>query len=150
MFLARKAPALESAQEEELPQPETAQAVAKETGEEAEAAWPGNVRELRNVVERAMILENKEFLEAEDLPAAIREQAAKGAFEQADAGPAELELPDEECGLRQMEERMVRRALQKTNGNQSRAAQLLDISRDSLRYKMRKLGIPFRGRSGNR
>jgi DNA-binding protein Fis len=40
-----------------------------------------------------------------------------------------------------MEERMVRRALEKTNGNQSRAAQLLDISRDSLRYKMRKLGL---------
>jgi DNA-binding protein Fis len=40
-----------------------------------------------------------------------------------------------------MEEQMVRRALEKTNGNQSRAAQLLDISRDSLRYKMRKLGL---------
>jgi DNA-binding protein Fis len=40
-----------------------------------------------------------------------------------------------------MEERMVRRALEKTNGNQSRAAQLLDISRDSLRYKMGKLGL---------
>jgi two-component system response regulator AtoC len=103
--------------------------------------WPGNVRELRNVVERAMILENKELLGAEDLPAAIREQTAKEPFERADDGAAELELPDEECGLRQMEERMVRRALQKTNGNQSRAAQLLDISRDSLRYKMRKLGL---------
>jgi DNA-binding protein Fis len=40
-----------------------------------------------------------------------------------------------------MEEQMVRRALERTEGNQSRAAELLDISRDSLRYKMRKLGM---------
>jgi len=106
-------------------------------------SWPGNVRELRNVVERAMILENKEFLGPEDLPVAIREQVAKVDDEGSTDGPDADEpgLPGEECGLRQMEEWMVRRALQKTNGNQSRAAQLLDISRDSLRYKMRKLGL---------
>jgi transcriptional regulator with PAS, ATPase and Fis domain len=105
--------------------------------------WPGNVRELRNVVERAMILENKEYLGPEDLPPAIREEVTKVAGEQADDGSSAggAALPDEGCGLRQMEERMVRRALEKTNGNQSRAAQLLDISRDSLRYKMRKLGL---------
>jgi DNA-binding NtrC family response regulator len=105
--------------------------------------WPGNVRELRNVVERAMILENKEYLGPEDLPPAIREEVTKVAGEQADGGSSAggVALPDEGCGLRQIEERMVRRALEKTNGNQSRAAQLLDISRDSLRYKMRKLGL---------
>jgi DNA-binding NtrC family response regulator len=105
--------------------------------------WPGNVRELRNVVERAMILENKEFLGPEDLPPAIREEVAKeAAGRTGDGSSAEgFALPDEGFGLRQMEEQMVRRALEKTNGNQSRAAQLLDISRDSLRYKMRKLGL---------
>ena len=105
--------------------------------------WPGNVRELRNVIERAMILENKEFLELEDLPPAIREEVAKGAAEATGDGPSAggFALPDEGYGLRQMEEQMVRRALEKTNGNQSRAAELLDISRDSLRYKMRKLGL---------
>jgi two-component system response regulator AtoC len=108
-----------------------------------EYSWPGNVRELRNVVERAMILENKEFLGPEDLPLAIREETAKAADESADAGSGSgaFAMPEEECGLREMEERMVRRALEKTNGNQSRAAQLLDISRDSLRYKMRKFGM---------
>jgi DNA-binding NtrC family response regulator len=105
--------------------------------------WPGNVRELRNVVERAMILENKAYLGPEDLPPAIREEVATAADERADdeSSAGEFAMPEEDCGLRQMEERMVRRALEKTNGNQSRAAQLLDISRDSLRYKMRKLGL---------
>jgi DNA-binding NtrC family response regulator len=105
--------------------------------------WPGNVRELRNVVERAMILENKDILGLEDLPPAVREEVTKADAEQAGDGSSAggFALPDEGCGLRQMEEQMVRRALEKTNGNQSRAAQLLDISRDSLRYKMGKLGL---------
>jgi two-component system response regulator AtoC len=105
--------------------------------------WPGNVRELRNVVERAMILENKEFLGMADLPQAIRAplENADGAGSAGGAGIAEFELPAGGYGLREMEEQMVRRALERTEGNQSRAAELLDISRDSLRYKMRKLGM---------
>ena len=105
--------------------------------------WPGNVRELRNVVERAMILENKEFLGMEDLPQAIRAplENVDGAGSAGGAGIAEFELPAGGYGLREMEEQMVRSALERTEGNQSRAAELLDISRDSLRYKMRKLGL---------
>jgi DNA-binding NtrC family response regulator len=105
--------------------------------------WPGNVRELRNVVERAMILENKEFLGTEDLAPEIRAVAAAPAPEEA-ASPSAGEgfvLPDEGYGLLEMEEQMVHQALEKTGGNQSRAAELLDISRDSLRYKMRKFGL---------
>jgi DNA-binding NtrC family response regulator len=105
--------------------------------------WPGNVRELRNVVERAMILENKEFLDLEDLPRSLR-----APFEDFDVsetagsvGTAAFKLPDGGYGLREMEEQMVRQALEKTDGNQSRAAELLDISRDSLRYKMKKFGL---------
>ena len=105
--------------------------------------WPGNVRELRNVVERAMILENKEYLDLEDLPHALREpfENTEDAEAVGGAGIAGLELPEGGYGLRQMEEQMVRSALEKTEGNQSRAAELLDISRDSLRYKMRKFGM---------
>jgi DNA-binding NtrC family response regulator len=105
--------------------------------------WPGNVRELRNVVERAMILENKEFLDLEDLPQAIRApfENVDGKGSPGGAGIAEFELPAGGYGLREMEEQMVRRALERTEGNQSRAAELLDISRDSLRYKMRKFGM---------
>jgi len=105
--------------------------------------WPGNVRELRNVVERAMILENKEFLDVEDLPQAIRAafEDFNGAGLRPIADAPAFELPDSGYGLQEMEELMVRQALEKTAGNQSRAAKLLDISRDSLRYKMRKFGI---------
>jgi DNA-binding NtrC family response regulator len=105
--------------------------------------WPGNVRELRNVVERAMILENREFLGLADLPNGIREEFNQASGEHAGDGSSAggFVLPDEGYALHQMEEQMVRQALAKTDGNQSRAAQLLDISRDSLRYKMRKLGL---------
>lgn len=105
--------------------------------------WPGNVRELRNVVERAMILENKEFLDREDLPQAIRApvENVEGRGSAGGAGIAEFELPAGGYALREMEEQMVRQALERTEGNQSRAAELLDISRDSLRYKMRKFDM---------
>ncbi|MBW1844186.1 MAG: sigma-54-dependent Fis family transcriptional regulator [Deltaproteobacteria bacterium] len=105
--------------------------------------WPGNVRELRNVVERAMILENKEFLDLEDLPHALRApfESFDGSGSTGRTGTAAFELPDGGYGLREMEQQMVRQALEKTEGNQSRAAELLDISRDSLRYKMRKFGM---------
>ena len=90
-----------------------------------------------------MILENKEFLGMEDLPQAIRApfENVDGSGSAGGAGLAEFELPAGGYGLREMEEQMVRRALERTEGNQSRAAELLDISRDSLRYKMRKFGM---------
>jgi two-component system response regulator AtoC len=105
--------------------------------------WPGNVRELRNVVERAMILESKEYLDLEDLPHALRApfENFDGSGSARRAGTVVFELPDGGYGLREMEEQMVRQAIERTDGNQSRAAELLDISRDSLRYKMRKLGM---------
>jgi DNA-binding NtrC family response regulator len=105
--------------------------------------WPGNVRELRNVVERAMILENKEFLGREDLPVALRGTAAprEGESPRDHVSADDFVLPDAGYGLLRMEEQMVRQALEKTDGNQSRAAELLEISRDSLRYKLRKFGL---------
>jgi len=105
--------------------------------------WPGNVRELRNVIERAMILENKEFLDVEDLPQALRASSENcdGIASAHRTRTTVFELPEGGYGLREMEEQMVRQALERTDGNQSRAAELLDISRDSLRYKMRKFGL---------
>jgi DNA-binding NtrC family response regulator len=99
--------------------------------------WPGNVRELRNVVERAMILENKPELDVADLPAEIRDPSPAGPA----SVPDGFRLPEAGFPLRDIEQEMVKQALDKTRGNQTRAARLLSISRDALRYKMKKYGL---------
>ncbi len=98
--------------------------------------WPGNVRELRNVIERAMILESKEFLGVEDLPAEILDSPGVQA-----GAACPFRLPDGGYTLEEIEHEMVQQALEKTSGNQTRAARLLSISRDALRYKMKKFGL---------
>ncbi len=99
--------------------------------------WPGNVRELRNVVERAMILENKAKLTTEDLPREIRDPSR----EMPASVPEGFRLPERGFPLKDIENEMVRQALDKSRGNQTRAAKLLSISRDALRYKMKKYGL---------
>ena len=100
-------------------------------------SWPGNVRELRNVIERAMILENKPELQVEDLPHEIRDPAPANPA----SVPDGFRLPETGFPLRDIEQEMVKQALDKTRGNQTRAARLLSISRDALRYKMKKYGL---------
>lgn len=99
--------------------------------------WPGNVRELRNVVERAMILENKPKLTTEDLPREIRDPSR----DRPASVPEGFRLPEMGFPLKDIENEMVRQALDKSRGNQTRAAKLLSISRDALRYKMKKYGL---------
>ena len=113
--------------------------------------WPGNVRELRNVVERAMILENKSVLDLTDLPEElVREAEVRQADEDlpeaagvddVSRSPAPLALPEGGIALRDVEREMVRQALERTEGNRTRAARLLRISRDALRYKMQKFDL---------
>lgn len=99
-------------------------------------SWPGNVRELRNVIERAMILGDGDTLLIEHLPLEILGQASK------QGKPLDgISIPPEGISLEKVEEALVRQALKMTNGNQTRAAKLLDISRDALRYRMQKLGM---------
>ncbi len=98
--------------------------------------WPGNVRELKNVIERAMILVEEDTLHMEHLPIEILGQASKqgGAIEG-------IRIPPDGISLEKVEEALVRQALKMTNGNQTKAAKLLDISRDALRYRMQKFGL---------
>lgn len=115
--------------------------------------WPGNVRELRNVIERVMILENREELDVTDLPEEIvqgpgpppasGEEGEEAEAEEAASGAPglDLELPPGGVSLRAVERELVRLALERTRGNQSRAARLLRISRDALRYKVKKFGL---------
>jgi PAS domain S-box-containing protein len=99
--------------------------------------WPGNVRELRNAIERAMILEESAMITPLSLPIAISRPDAGSitAPSSPQAAPADgLSLEDNERSL-------LARALEKTNGNQTQAARLLRITRDTLRYKMKKFNF---------
>ncbi len=95
--------------------------------------WPGNVRELRNMIERAMILEETDWIGAGSLQ--LENRPEKPA-------PSEPSLqPATGNTLEQTEKAMLISALEKANGNQTRAAVLLGISRDALRYKMKKFNL---------
>jgi two-component system, NtrC family, response regulator AtoC len=116
--------------------------------------WPGNVRELKNAIERAMILEDEAVLRPAYLPFSVAQQHAHvTAFEHMSPSGApgaalpngrslpRLSIPDGGTSLEEVERALVEMALRQANGNQTHAAKLLDISRDALRYKMKKFGL---------
>ncbi|MCS7027051.1 MAG: sigma 54-interacting transcriptional regulator [Bryobacteraceae bacterium] len=97
--------------------------------------WPGNVREVRNAVERAMILEDSSYITPASLPLSLAERAPQPAL-----APSEP-FPEGGVSLQETEKQLLIRALEKTNGNQTQAARLLRITRDTLRYKMKKFNL---------
>ena len=114
--------------------------------------WPGNVRELRNTIERGMILEEEMFLRPVYLPFSVGESGGRTLFERtspADGGRTlpngrtlpRLYIPEGGTSLEEVEHSMVELAMGQANGNQTNAAKLLDISRDALRYKLKKFGL---------
>ncbi|MGB8013633.1 MAG: sigma-54 dependent transcriptional regulator [Terriglobales bacterium] len=114
--------------------------------------WPGNVRELKNTIERGMILEDEPFLRPEYLPFSVGESGGRTLFERtapADAGQTlpngrtlpRLYIPEGGTSLEEVEHAMVELAMRQAHGNQTHAAKLLDISRDALRYKLKKFGL---------
>ncbi len=100
-----------------------------------EYAWPGNVRELENTIERAMVLAESDVLQTGDLPERIREAL----------DPVQVHLASGELSVKKttaaIEEILIRRALQKTKGNRTRAADLLEISHRALLYKIKDYKI---------
>jgi transcriptional regulator with PAS, ATPase and Fis domain len=97
--------------------------------------WPGNVRELRNVIERAFILHaSAEELRPEHLPPELR--GAAPAQRRAEKPAAAV--PSDGLVLEDVEKKLIREALERASGNQSKAARLLGISRDTLRYRLKK------------
>jgi hypothetical protein len=114
--------------------------------------WPGNVRELKNTIERGMILEDEPFLRPAYLPFSVGESGGRTVFERtspANGGQTlpngrtlpRLYIPEGGSFLEEVEHSMVELAMRRANGKQTRAAKLLDISRDALRYKLRKIGL---------
>jgi two-component system, NtrC family, response regulator AtoC len=115
--------------------------------------WPGNVRELKNSIERAMILEEEPLLRPLYLPFSVSEaNGGLTAFERTathETGQAlangrflpRLYIPEGGTSLEEVERAMVELAMKQANNNQTHAARLLDISRDALRYKLKKFGL---------
>src|ERR1700747_1747302 len=114
--------------------------------------WPGNVRELKNTIERAMILEDEQYLRPVYLPFSVAETGGRTVFGSR-AGPENgqmlangrmlprLYIPEGGTSREEVERAMVELALRQSTGNQTQAAKLLDISRDALRYKLKKFGL---------
>ncbi len=96
-------------------------------------SWPGNVRELRNVIERAMILEDGELITTKYLPRELRTEELRAGNDEP------VRLPPEGLSLAEVEASLVRQALERCDGNRTRAARLLGLTRDQLRYRLKKM-----------
>src|SRR5215213_3120245 len=101
--------------------------------------WPGNVRELRNVIERALILEDSDEITTEYLPGGLLATPQLSSPGAVNGVSTQFVLPHEGLSLDEAELSFVRQAIERSGGNQTRAAELLGISRDQLRYRLKKL-----------
>jgi transcriptional regulator with PAS, ATPase and Fis domain len=99
--------------------------------------WPGNIRELRNAIERASIFAEGPLITAEDL--FVKAPGAPGG--ETESSHFDFNLPDEGFSIYEFEKELIQKALKKAQSNQTRAAKLLGLSLDTLRYRMKKYDI---------
>jgi transcriptional regulator with PAS, ATPase and Fis domain len=98
--------------------------------------WPGNVRELRNLVERAVLMADDGALQPSDF------QTLSGASSGGVTGkPGDFTLPTTGVNLEEVEKSLVMQALERAGGNQTRAATLLGLHRDQIRYRIEKFSL---------
>jgi DNA-binding NtrC family response regulator len=105
-------------------------------------SWPGNVRELRNAIERAILLAEGGELTPDDLPLELREP--KFARTPAQSGVDSFTLPPEGLSFEQLERHLLVQALERCHSNRTRAARLLGMNRDRIRYRIQKFGLEER------
>jgi DNA-binding NtrC family response regulator len=98
--------------------------------------WPGNVRELKNIIERAILLESKDLILPEHLPGEIREGRGKAGGTLPSSLPGHLPI-----SLKEAERRAVAEALSWADGNKSKAARVLGITRQTLRQKIKAYSL---------
>jgi two-component system, NtrC family, response regulator AtoC len=100
--------------------------------------WPGNVRELKNAIERVMILAEGNRVSAKYLPIRISEGGIMPIPMNERMNNGGIQLPSGGISLYNVEKDLIKQALQQSRGNKSTAAKLLHITRDTLRYKVKK------------
>lgn len=103
--------------------------------------WPGNVRELKNTIERAMIFEDRDQIMIERLPLEIISISSRHPLEKLD-----VKIPEDGIDIEEVERELVKQALTIAKGNQSKAARLLNIGVDAMRYRMKKFGFLGKGK----
>jgi transcriptional regulator with PAS, ATPase and Fis domain len=104
--------------------------------------FPGNVRELENILERASIIETKDVISLDSIPPNVTKMGTREEV----VVPLSLDLVDGEAvsldaEMDRLEKSMLLKALEKTGGNKTEAAKLLNISFRSIRYRLEKHGI---------
>ena len=131
-----------AAERYELPQRALNQAALRRL---VEYNWPGNVRELKNTIDRAVIMADGDEVTPKDLPDEITTGMSKsGIVDDADSDADGLRVPftaDFREDRREFERRYITRCLEYTQGNVTRAAEILDMHRQSLQHKLRQLGL---------
>jgi two-component system response regulator AtoC len=100
--------------------------------------WPGNIRELKNAIERVMILAEDNLITVKYLPIRISEGGTMPVPMGEGSADGEIQLPVGGLSLYNIERELIRQALEQAGGNKTTAARLLQITRDTLRYKVKK------------
>lgn len=103
--------------------------------------WPGNIRELKNAIERVMILAEGNRISARYLPIRISEGGIMPVPMAETHADGAVQLPPDGISLYHVEKELIRQALDRARGNKTTAARLLRITRDTLRYKVKKYDL---------
>ena len=130
-----------AAERYELPQRALSQGALKRL---VEYNWPGNVRELKNTIDRAVIMAEGDEVTPKDLPDEITAGMSMGSMVEGESETDGLRIPftaDFREDRREFERRYITRCLEHTQGNVTRAAEILDMHRQSLQHKLRQLGL---------
>lgn len=98
-----------------------------------EYSWPGNIRELESIIERAIIICEKEKITIDDIKDELRKNSPKNIFD--------IDIPEEGINYEEMEKELIKKALVKSNFVIAKAAKLLGMSYDTLWYRLKKFGL---------